>query len=187
METSPRGPLVVKPTHGELQACIELLAKKRRSIKRKAQDPPEGSLPAQGKTPKLGASIPPSPSKERGSHAPAQVRGQALPSLAEVSEAAGAQHCSPSAAGAKGSSRRATGPPLNVLPISVWSPSARNDSPFPLTRGDVGNDRFGAEGGEDSLFTNAELVARAVSSILRDSDLKKVDALCVEEDLALSL
>ena len=54
-------------------------------------------------------------------------------------------------------------------------------------RGDVGNNRFGAKGGENSLFTNAELVAGTVSSILRDSDLKKVEALCVEEALALSL
>ena len=57
----------------------------------------------------------------------------------------------------------------------------------PLIRGDVGNDRFGAEGGEDSLFTNAELAAGAVSSIIQDSDLKKVNALCVKEALALSL
>ena len=42
-------------------------------------------------------------------------------------------------------------------------------------------------GGEDSLFTNAELAAGAISSILRDSDLKKADALCIEEALALSL
>ena len=54
-------------------------------------------------------------------------------------------------------------------------------------RGDVGNDRFEAEGDEDSLLTNAELAVGAVSSILRDSDLKKVNALCVEEALALSL
>ena len=54
-------------------------------------------------------------------------------------------------------------------------------------RGDGGSDRFGVEGGEDSLLTNAELTVGAVSSILRDSDLKKVDALCVEEALALSL
>ena len=40
--------------------------------------------------------------------------------------------------------------------------------------------------GEDSLLTNAELATEALSSILRDSDLKKVDALCVEEALALS-
>ena len=51
----------------------------------------------------------------------------------------------------------------------------------------MGNDRFRAERGEDSLFTNTELTARAVSSILRDSDLKRVEALCVEEALALSL
>ena len=54
-------------------------------------------------------------------------------------------------------------------------------------RGDVGNDHFGGEGVEDSLFSNAELAAGAVSSILRDSDLKKVEALRVEEALALSL
>ena len=51
----------------------------------------------------------------------------------------------------------------------------------------MGNDFFGAEGGEDSLLTNVELAAEAVSSILRDSDLKKEDVLCVEEALALSL
>ena len=54
METSPRGPLVMKPTRGERRAHVELLAKKKRSIKRKAQDPPEGSPPARGKVPKLG-------------------------------------------------------------------------------------------------------------------------------------
>ena len=56
-----------------------------------------------------------------------------------------------------------------------------------MMRGDAGSDRFGVEGGEDSLLTNAELATGAVSSILRDSDLKKVDALCVEEALALLL
>ena len=56
METSLGGPLVVKPTRGELRACVELLAKKKRSVKRRAQDPHEGSLPARGKVPKLGVS-----------------------------------------------------------------------------------------------------------------------------------
>ena len=36
MEISLGGPLVVKPTRGELQACIDSLAKKRRKVKRKA-------------------------------------------------------------------------------------------------------------------------------------------------------
>ena len=75
METSLGGPLVVKPTRGELQACVELLAKKRRGVKRKAQDPPESSLPTRGKAPKLGVSIPRSPVKERVSHAQVRVRG----------------------------------------------------------------------------------------------------------------
>ena len=63
----------------------------------------------------------------------------------------------------------------------------QNTTPSLPIQGEVGNDRFGAEGGEDSLFTNVELAVGAISSILRDSDLKKVDALCVEEALALSL
>ena len=75
METYPGGPLIVKPTRGELRARVELLAKKRRSIKRKAQDPPESSLAAQGKVPKLGVSVPRSPVKEWGSHAQVRVRG----------------------------------------------------------------------------------------------------------------
>ena len=75
METSPEGPPTVKLTREELQARVELLAKKRRSAKRKAQAPPESSLPTRGKILKLGASAPPSPAKERGLHAQVRVRG----------------------------------------------------------------------------------------------------------------
>ena len=125
METSPRGPLTVKQTRGELQACVELLAKKKGSVKRKAQDPPESSLLTRSKAPKLGVSVPRSPVEEKGSHAQVQVRRQALPSLVGMSKEAGAQRHSSSTSEAKGSSRRAIGPPLKVLPISVWSPSAQ--------------------------------------------------------------
>ena len=187
METFPGGPLTVKPTQEELQAYVELLAKKRRSIKRKARAPTKSSLPARGKTLKLGAYIPPSPAKERGSHAQVQVRGQALPSLAEVFEVAGAQRRSPSVAGVKGSSRRVVRPPLKVIHTSIWSPSAKNATPSSPMWGEAGSDCFGVEGGEDSLLTNVELTAGVVSSILQDSDLNKVDVLCVEEALALSL
>ena len=51
----------------------------------------------------------------------------------------------------------------------------------------MGDDCFEAERGEDSLLANTKLTAEAVSSILRDSDLKKVEALCIDEALALSL
>ena len=159
METFPGGPLVVKPTRGELQARVELLAKKKRSIKRKAQDPSKGIPPTRGKVPKLGVS-------NLHSRAQVQVRGQAWSSSAEVSEVAGAQHHSSSIVGAKGSSRKAVEFPLKVFPISVWGLSVQNASPSPLTLGNVGDDRFGVERGEDSLLTNTELAVGAVLSIL---------------------
>ena len=62
------GPLVVKLTRGELRVHVELLEKKRRSVKFKAQDPPESSLPARGKVPKLGVFDP-------RSHTQVQVKG----------------------------------------------------------------------------------------------------------------
>ena len=117
METSPRGPLVVKPTRGELRARVKLLVKKKRSIKRKAQDPLEGSPSARGKVPKLRVTY-------LRSRAQAQVRGQAWSSSVEVSKVAGAQCHSSSAAGAKGSPRKAAELPLKVLLIFVWGPSA---------------------------------------------------------------
>ena len=59
--------------------------------------------------------------------------------------------------------------------------------PPPLMPDDVGRGHFGAVGDEESLLSHVELAPRAVFSILRDSDLKKVDALSVEEALALLL
>ena len=52
---------------------------------------------------------------------------------------------------------------------------------------DEGRGFFGNEGEEDSLFANSELVIRVMSSILRDYDLRRVDAMPVEDVLALSL
>ena len=52
---------------------------------------------------------------------------------------------------------------------------------------DVGRGCFGSVGDEDSLLSHMELAVGAVSSILRDSDLKKVDALSVEKALALMI
>ena len=46
METSPWGPLAMRPTREELRACVELPRKKKRSVKRKAQDSLESSLTA---------------------------------------------------------------------------------------------------------------------------------------------
>ena len=137
-------PLIAKPTWGELQSRLEVLAKKKRRVKRKPQSLPEGCPPAQGKILKVGASSSPS-----------------------------------SAVGAGDSSGRAVEPPLEVLPISVWSPTLRGVAPSLAMPDEVmGNrDRFEVAGDEDSLLSHTELVVGAVSSILRDSNLRKVDAL----------
>ena len=177
MKPSHEGPFAVKPTREELQAQVESLEKKKRSIKRKAQAPPESSLEIRGKILRLGASSPSSTVKEQGSSNQALARGQAPHFMAEVSMVAGP----------KNPSGRTAEPPLEVLPISVRSPSAQN-AKLPLrTPEEVGRDCFGTEGDEDSLLTNSELTVGAVSSILRDSDLKRVDAMFVEEAMALSL
>ena len=89
LKPSSEGPSTVKPTREELQAQVESLAKKKRSVKRKAQAPPEISLAIRGKIPGLGASSPPSTAKERGSSNQVPARGQAPPSMAEVSKVAG--------------------------------------------------------------------------------------------------
>ena len=147
-------PLIAKPTREELRALLEVLAKKKRSVKRKPPTSPEGYPLAWGKILKVGASSSPS-----------------------------------SAVGAEDSSGRAAEPPLEVLPISVWNPTSWGTAPPPLMQDEVtrNRDHFEAAGSEDSLLSHAELATRAVSSILRDSDLRKVDALSVEEALALLL
>ena len=48
-------------------------------------------------------------------------------------------------------------------------------------------DRSEAAGDEDSLLSHAKVAVGVVSSILRDSDLRRVGALPVEEALALLL
>ena len=79
--------------------------------------------------------------------------------------------------------------PLEVLPISVWSPTSRGFAPpFAMSDEVTGNrDRFEAAGDEDSLLSHTEVAAGAVSYILHDSDLRRVGALPVEEALALLL
>ena len=52
---------MAKPTRGELQICLEVLAKKKRRVKRKSQASPEGCPPARGNILKARASSLPSP------------------------------------------------------------------------------------------------------------------------------
>ena len=56
MKFSHERPPVVKPTKGELQARVETLSRRPRSVKRKSQDSLEKSHLAWGKAPRLGTS-----------------------------------------------------------------------------------------------------------------------------------
>ena len=152
MKFSHERPPIVKPAKGELQAQVEKLSRKPRSVKRKSQDSLEKSHPAWGKAPRLGMS----------SSAPstyAQVKGRAFPSPVEVPRALSSQPHSASTAKAKDSSGRVVEPPLEVMPISVWSPPARSAEPPSSTSEDLGREHLGADGDEDSFLSNAELTA----------------------------
>ena len=105
----------------------------------------------------------------------------------EVPKAPSSQLRSGSVAKAKDSSGKAVAPPLEVMPITVWSPPAQSVEPSPSKAKESGRKRFEADGDRDSLLSNVELATGTVSSILRDSDLKRSSSLPDEETLALSL
>ena len=73
------------------------------------------------------------------------------------------------------------------MPITVRNPPAQSVKP-PSSRAEELK-RKGSETDRDgdSLLLNAKLAAGAVSSILKDSDLKRSAALPIEEALALTL
>ena len=110
-----------------------------------------------------------------------------LPPQSEAPRAPSSQPRSGSAAKARDSSGRAAEPPLEVMPITVWSPPVQRAKPPSSRAKELRRKRPKVDGDGDSLLFNVELVAGAVSSILRDSDLKRSGALPVEEAFALSL
>ena len=180
MKFSHAGPPVSKPTKGELLALMEMLSRRSRSVKRKTPESLEKGRPAYGKVSRLGAS-----SSSPSTHAP--VQGQVSLTPAEVLKASSSQLRSGSVAKAKDSLGKVVEPPLKVMPITVWSPPAQSVEPPPSRATELGRKHFEVDGDGDNLLSNAELAAGAVSSILRDSDLKRSGALPVEETLALSL
>ena len=75
------------------------------------------------------------------------------------------------------------------MPITVWNPPTRSVR-LPSQRAEESRrkDPGSESGGDgDSLLLNAELAAGAVSSILKDSDLKMSKTLPVDEALSLAL
>ena len=117
MKFSHDGPPVVKPTKGELLARVETLSRRSWSVKQKTLDSLEKGCPAWGKVLRLGTS-----SSSPSTHV--RVQGQVSPPPVEVPRAPSSQLRSGYAAKAKDSSGRAAEPPLEVMPITVWSPPA---------------------------------------------------------------
>ena len=180
MKISSTGPSAAKPIKGELLALVETLSRKSRSMKRKTLDSVEKYRPAWGKVPKLGAS-----SSSPSTHV--RILGQVLSPLAEIPKALSSQLRYGSAAKAKDSSGRTVEQLLEVMPITIWNPLALSVKPPSSRVEELKRKGSDTEGDGDSLLLNVELAAGAVSSILKDSDLKRSGALLVEEALALSL
>ena len=76
-----------------------------------------------------------------------------------------------------------------IMPITVWNPPSKNAKSPPRIAAELKRKKLKTkvDKNKDSLLSNAELVAGAVSSILKDSDLGRSKALLVDEALALSL
>ena len=79
--------------------------------------------------------------------------------------------------------------PLTVMPITVWNPPSENAKSPPRRAAELKRKKSKpkVDKNKDSLFSNAELAAGAVSSILKDSDLGRSKGLPVDEALTLSL
>ena len=75
------------------------------------------------------------------------------------------------------------------MPITVWNPPSDNAKSPPRKVAEPKRRKSKPKVDEikDSLLSNAELVAGAVSSILKDSDLGRSKGLPVDKALALSL
>ena len=140
----------------------------------------EKDRPALAKVPKLGASSSPSST-------PVRKPGLALSPPAEVPKVLSSQPRSGSVAKAKSPSGMAVEQPLAIMPITVWNPPAKSVRPLSLKAEELKRKDSETGGDGDSLFLDIELAAGAVSSILKDFDLKRSSALPVDEALALSL
>ena len=149
-------------------------------MKRKTLDSVEKDRLTLVKVPKLGES-----SSSPSTHV--RKPEQALSPPAEAPKVLSSQPRSGYAAKAKGPSSRAVEQPLAVMPIIVWNPPAKSVRPRSLRAEELKRKDSETGGDGDSLLLNVKLAAGAVSSILKDYDLKRSSVLSFDEALALSL
>ena len=172
----PIGLTATTPTRGEILVHLGAMSRKPRSVKRKKSSFFEKDRSAPTKVQKLGVS-PTSPAREpERASSPSGEAPMVLsspPSSKPVVEAKNAD----------------VELPLTVMPITVWNPPAENAKSPPRGAAELKRKKSKPKVDEnkDSLLSNAELAAGAISSILKDSDLGRSKGLPVDEALALSL
>ena len=176
---SPIRLTVATPTRGEILVHLGAMSRKPRSAKRKKSSSSEKDRSVPAKVQKLGAS-PTSPVREPE---------RASSPLAEAPLVLSSPPPSKPDMEAKSLLGAAIEQPLTVMPITVWNPPSENAKSPPRRAAELKRKKAKPKVDEnkDSLLSNAELAAGAVSSILKDSDLGRSKGLPVDEALALSL
>ena len=158
------------------------------------REPEQASLPL-AEVQNSGASPPsPAPEPERASSPLAEVQelGASPPSHAQEPERASSSlvltSLPPSKRDvkAKGLSDAAVEQPLTVMPITVWNPPSDNAKSPPREVAEPKKSKPKAGAFKDSLLSNPELAAGAISSILLEFDVGRSKGLLVDEALALS-
>ena len=151
-------------------------------MKQKASGFAEKGRPTSAKVPKLGASSS-SPST------PIQKPEMAPSPAAEAPIVLNSQPPSKFVAGARNILGGPVEQPLAVVPITVWNPPTESVRSPPRQTERLKKKAIKQKISEDrdSLLLDAELAVGAISSILKDSDLRRSKALPVHEALALSL
>ena len=177
LRSSPIRLTAATPTRGEILVHLGAMSRKPRSVKRKKPSSTEEDRPVSAKVQKLGAS-PTTREPERASSP-----------LAEAPVVSSPPPPSKPDGGAKSPLSAAVEQPLVVMPITVWNPPSENVKSPPRKAAELKRKKLKPKVDENhnSLLSNAELAAGAVSSILKDFDLGRSKAMLVDEALALSL
>ena len=161
--SSPHRLTAATPTRGEILVHLGAMSRKPRSVKRKKPSSIEEDRPVSGKVQKLGAS-PAAREPERASSP-----------LAEAPVVLSPPPPSKPDGGAKSPLSAAVEQPLVVMHITVWNPPSENVKSPPRKAAELKRKKPKpkVDENQDSLLSNAELAAGAISSILKDSDLRR--------------
>ena len=179
MGVSPIGLTAATPTRGEILVHLGAMSQKPWSAKRKKSNSTEKDWRVPAKVQKLGVS-PTSPAREPE---------RASSPLAEAPLVLSSPPPSKPHVEAKSLFGAAFDQPLAVMPITVWNPPSENAKSPPRREAELKRKitEPRVDENKDSFLSNVELAAGAISSILKDSDLRRSKGLLVDEALALSL